>query len=87
VLFFSGTRQVAAWEFVVPALALALLAYTLYKNVYPFPSGKAAVPPLLAVAWLVIGVAYVVAVPRAAKRAGEKLTADEGLAPEVKESV
>ena len=87
LLFFSGTRQVAAWEFVVPALALALLAYTLYKNVYPFPSGKAAVPPLLAVAWLAIGVAYVVAVPRAAKRAGEKLTADEGLAPEVKESV
>ncbi len=85
LLFFSGTRQVAAWEFVVPALALALLGYTLYKNVYPFPSGKAAVPPLLAVAWLIIGVAYVVAVPRAAKRAGEKLTADEGLAPEVKE--
>ena len=87
LLFFSGTRQVAAWEFVVPVLALALLGYTLYKNLFPLPSGKAAVPPLLAVAWLLVGVVYVIAVPGAAHRAGERLTADEGLAPEVGERV
>jgi amino acid transporter len=87
LLFFSGTRQVAAWELAVPVLALALLGYTLYKNVVPFPSGKGAVAPLLAVLWLVVGVVYVLAARGAAERAGQKLTTDEGLAAEVREPV
>ena len=68
-------------------LALALLLYTLYKNVYPFPTGKGAVPPVLAVVWLVIGVVYVLVARGAAQRAGERLTADEGLAPQTRERV
>ncbi len=87
LLFLSGTRQVAAWEVAIPVLALALLGYTLYKNVYPFPTGKAAVPAVLAVVWLVIGVVYVLVARRAAERAGERLTADEGLAAETRERV
>lgn len=81
LLFFGRTRQVATWEAAIPVLAIALLFYTLYKNVYPFPTGKAAVPAILSVLWLALGVAYVVVAPGAARRAGEKLTADEGLAP------
>ena len=87
LLFLSGTRQVAAWEVAIPVLALALLVYTLYKNVYPFPSGKAAVPPVLAVVWLAIGVVYVLAARGAAQRAGERLTADEGLSAQTREPV
>src|SRR5919199_5333352 len=87
LLFFSGTRQVAAWEVAVPVLALALLVYTLYQNVIPFPSGKAAVPPVLSVVWLAIGVVYVLAARGAAQRAGERLTADEGLAAQTREPV
>jgi amino acid transporter len=79
LLFGSGTRTVAGWEVAIPVLALALLAYTLYRNVYPFPTGKAAVPALLAVGWLVVGLGYVAAAPGAARRAGARLTADEGL--------
>lgn len=82
LLFLTpGPRQVAVWEVLVPVLALALLAYTLYKNVYPFPEGKAAVPALTAVVWLAVGLGYVLLAPGAARRAGSRLTADEGLAP------
>ena len=87
LLFFSGTKQVAVWEVAIPVLALALLVYTLYKNVIPFPTGKGAVPPILAAVWLLIGVAYVFLAQGAARRAGEKLTADEGLAAQTKEPV
>lgn len=85
LLFGGGRRQVALWEAAIPVLALALLGYTLYKNVYPFPSGKAAVPALLSLLWLAIGVGYVLVAPGAARRAGEKLTHDEGLAAQVEE--
>jgi amino acid transporter len=87
LLFGSGTRQVAAWEVVIPVLALVLLVYTLYKNVYPFPTGKAAVPPVLSLVWVAIGVVYVFAARGAAQRAGERLTADEGLALQTRERV
>jgi len=87
LLFFSGTRQVAAWEVVVPVLALALLGYTLYKNVVPFPSGLSAVAPLLALLWIVAGVVYVLVARGAAEQAGAKLTVDEGLTTEARETV
>jgi amino acid transporter len=32
LLFFSGNREVAGWEIVVPALALLLIGYTLFRN-------------------------------------------------------
>ena len=72
LLFFSGTRQVAAWELVVPVLALALLGYTLYKNVVPFPSGLNAVAPLLALLWLVAGVVFVLAARRRGRAGRER---------------
>src|SRR3712207_2585361 len=33
LLIFSGERQVAAWEVVVPFLALLVIGYTLFRNV------------------------------------------------------
>ena len=85
LLFLGRRREVATWEVAIPVLALALLGYTLYKNVYPFPEGKAAVPALLSLFWLALGVGYVLVAPGAARRAGEKLTNDEGLAARVEE--
>src|SRR5829696_4558912 len=38
MLFLSGERQVAAWEVVVPFLALVVIGYTLLRNVYPYPT-------------------------------------------------
>ena len=49
-----------------PVLALAVLGCTLVRNVVPYPEGALARMPLVRVAWL----------PRVARRAGERLTAE-----------
>jgi hypothetical protein len=76
----GGTRQVAAWEVVIPALALLLIAYTLFRNVVPYPEGGAGIYPAVSAAWILLGVVLVVVRRRAAAAAGERLTASEGLA-------
>lgn len=78
LLFFSGTREVARWEVVVPALALVLIAYTLFRNVVPYPEGPLGLYPAVAAAWIVVGVAVVAARPAAARRAGERLKVPSG---------
>lgn len=80
LLFFSGTREVARWEVVVPTLALVLIAYTLFRNVDPYPDGAAGLYPAVSAAWILVGVVIVLARPGAARRAGEQLTVSEGLA-------
>ena len=79
LLFFSGRREVAAWEVVVPALALLLIGYTLFRNVVPYPDGAAGLYPAVSIAWIAVGVLVVAVRPGAARRAGEQLTASEGL--------
>lgn len=79
LLFFSGCRQVAVWEIVVPGLALLLIGYTLLRNTWPYPTGAAGAYPALSAAWLLIGVVWVLARPAATRRAGRLLIADEGL--------
>jgi len=84
LLFFSGRaapglKPVRRWELIIPILAMALLVYTLFRNVVPLPSGAALWGPGLATAVLVIVLAVVLARPRAAQRAGELLTRSEGL--------
>jgi amino acid transporter len=79
LLFFSGRREVAAWEIVVPALALVLLGYTLLRNIVPYPEGGAGVYPAISAAWIVLGIVIVLVRPGAARRAGRLLTSSEGL--------
>ncbi|HEY9291392.1 MAG TPA: APC family permease [Microlunatus sp.] len=84
LLFFSGppapgVKPVAKWELIIPILALALLAYTLFRNVYPIPSGSALWGPGLAIAVLVLVLIVVFGRPTAARRAGRLLTESEGL--------
>jgi amino acid transporter len=85
LLFFSGENRVKTWEIVVPALALIVLAYTLFRNIFPFPVGAAWWGPGLAIAWLVIFLIVVVARPAAARRAGELLLKTEGLSKDAVE--
>ncbi|MDH2444492.1 APC family permease [Amnibacterium sp. CER49] len=79
LLFFSGARKVATWEIVVPILALLVLAYTLFRNIVPLPTGAGLWGPGLAVAWLVVALVGVLARPAAAVRAGQLLARSEGL--------
>jgi amino acid transporter len=82
LLFFSGERQVAAWEVVVPFLALVVIGYTLFRNVVPYPQDAAAWYPIIAALWVVAGVVVTFVRNAATRRAGERLMAEEGLAAE-----
>jgi hypothetical protein len=80
LLFFSGGRQVAAWEIVVPFLALLVIGYTLLRNVYPYPTGAAKWYPIIAAVWVIVGILLTFVRYAATQRAGERLMAEEGLA-------
>jgi amino acid transporter len=80
-LFFAGERRAPLRELPIPALALLVIGYTLYRNVIPYPTGAAAWLPVLAGAWIVLGLAAIVLRPAVARRVGERLTLEEGLRP------
>lgn len=82
LLFFSGYREVRVAEVVIPVLALGLIGYTLFRNVYPYPEDAAALYPAVSAVWIVVGVLVVLLRPGAARRAGAELTASEGLTDE-----
>jgi amino acid transporter len=80
LLFFSGERQVAAWEIVVPFLALLLIGYTFLRNVYPYPTEAAKWYPIIAAVWVVVGILITFVRYAATQRVGERLMAEGGLA-------
>jgi amino acid transporter len=82
LLFFTAGSRTPRWEIAIPVLALVVLGYTIYRNVAPYPSGEAAWNPAICAVWLLAAVALVLARPAIARRAGERLTADQGLARE-----
>jgi hypothetical protein len=53
--------------------------YTLYGNVYPYPTGDGRWFPIVAGAWLLAAVVGVVCAPGTARRLGEALTARAGI--------
>ena len=81
-LVFVQRRMPAVpmWQVVVPLLALVVLGYTVYRNVAPYPAyadGPAFWFPIVAGAWLLVGLVAVVVAPAMAQRAGAALTAAE----------
>jgi len=78
----QGSAQGSAlskWEVAIPVLGLALLGYTVFRNVVPLPQGTAQWGPGVAIAVLGIVVAAALARPAAARSAGAKLLAQSGL--------
>ncbi|TCK19943.1 APC family permease [Pseudonocardia endophytica] len=85
LLFFSpsaGGPRTRGWEIVIPVLGLVVLGYTLYRNVWPIQDGAARWFPVVTAVWIVLGLLYVLARPAMSRRVGERLTAEEGLAPQ-----
>ena len=80
LVFFSGRTEVKRWELAIPVLGIIVLGYTLFRNVWPLPTGVNWWGPSVAIAWFVVGIAWVLARPAATRRAGELLTQAEGLA-------
>jgi amino acid transporter len=79
LVFFTGQTVVRRWEIAIPILGLIVLGYTLFRNVWPLPTGVAWWGPSVAIAWFVIGIIGVLARPGATRRAGQLLTTAEGL--------
>src|SRR5918912_292567 len=79
-LFLSG--RVRTWEVIVPVVALAILVYVIYANVYPVPDFPFNIFPYVVAAWLVFGFGIVLLVPGLARRIGANLAEREGLAIE-----
>jgi amino acid transporter len=80
LLFFGGRRLAPIAEIVIPILALLVIGYTLYRNVLPYPTGAAAWFPVVCGVWLLAAVVFVLARPGVARRAGQHLAAEDGLA-------
>jgi amino acid transporter len=80
LIFFTGQTTVRKWQIAIPVLGIIVLGYTLWRNIYPFPSGANWWGPGAAIAWLVVGLIYMVIRRDAATRAGQLLTEAEGLA-------
>jgi len=79
LVFFSGDNTVRRWELIIPVLGIIVLGYTLFRNIWPLPTGVAWWGPAVTIAWFVVGIAWVLARPAATRRAGELLTRSEGL--------
>jgi amino acid transporter len=79
-LFFSG--RVRAWEAIVPVIALAILVYVIYANVYPVPDFPFNLFPYIVAAWLMVGLGIILLVPGLARRIGANLAERERLAVE-----
>ena len=57
------------WQVVIPVLALLMLAYTIYRNVWPYPTeGPAQWFPVVAFGWLALVTVVAVASPGLARK-------------------
>jgi amino acid transporter len=76
---FGTVRRAPRWQAVIPVIAIAILAYVLYKQVddVPFPYSRF---PFVVGIWLLVGLGIVVMLPGLARRIGEGLAREEGLA-------
>src|SRR5215212_4089735 len=61
--FLFLTRRVRVWEAIVPVIALAILVYVIYANVYPVPAFPFNVFPYVVAAWLILGLGIVLFIP------------------------
>jgi amino acid transporter len=80
LVFFTGQTVIRRWEIAIPALGVIVLGYTLFRNVWPLPTGVAWWGPSVAIAWIVVGLIWVLARPAATRQAGALLMGAEGLA-------
>ncbi len=74
--------NVPTWQVIVPIAAVIVIGYTLYRNVYPYPKGDQHWYPIVAGIWLAVAIVAVIAAPRMARKLGEALMSNEGIAGE-----
>jgi hypothetical protein len=75
---FIAARRAPLWEIVFPLAAIAVLGYTIYKNVQgvPFPYDRF---PFWVAGWLVVALVFIMAAPKLVRRIGVALVHDAEL--------
>ncbi len=69
LVFLDRLLPVPMWQVVIPLAALAILGYTIYRNVWPYPTeGPAQWFPVVAFGWLALITIVVLAVPSVPRR-------------------
>jgi amino acid transporter len=81
LLVFVRRRMptVPMWQVIIPIAAIIVLGYTLYRNVYPYPTGDGYWFPIVAGAWLLAAIIAVLVAPGTARRLGRTLATSEGI--------
>jgi amino acid transporter len=74
IKLFRGLGRWRGAQPVVPLIAMVLLAYALYANVYPIPAAPYNYFPYVVIAWVIAGVAIVLLNPALVTRIGKALT-------------
>ena len=73
---FDRSLGVGRWRGVFPAVAVILVLYVLYANIYPRPPSPFNTFPYIVLAWLVIGGAIIAFTPKLVRRVGAGLAHD-----------
>jgi amino acid transporter len=76
-------HKAAMLDYVVPVLAVAVIGYTMFRNVVPWPAtapGRANI--IIAAVWVIAIIAVIVAAPKTTRRIADSLSKDEGLSTE-----
>jgi len=76
---FFAARRLWRWQWVIPVLAILVLGYTLYSNIYPVPAPPFNIFPYIALAWLVVGLLIVLISLALVRSIGLHLEENEGL--------
>lgn len=76
---FFLARHLWTWQWIIPVLAILILGYTLYSNLYPVPAPPNNILPYVALVWLLIGIVIVFISPALVRRIGAHLGESEGL--------
>ncbi len=84
LVFIDKKLAVPQWQVVIPLLALVMLVYTLYRNVFPYPTeGPPRWFPVVAFGWLLLVTVLAFAMPNLARRLTASMTAlDRSDAPD-----
>jgi amino acid transporter len=72
-------RNIPAWEIVIPIVTLAVLGYTIYRNLVPYPTGPTFWLPIAAGIWVGIALLALIAMPVLTRRIGNELSLEPGL--------
>jgi amino acid transporter len=79
LVFVRHKLPVPTWQIIIPIAGLVVLGYTLYRNVWPYPTGDGRWFPVTAGVWLVAAIVAVIVAPGTARKLGTALAAREGI--------